>query len=59
MNHDLSSVGNPILFNLLKKILRKDKYWHNQLSEASIDQLTDPLTTNNAICHDSLTLRSE
>ena len=23
--------GNPTLFDLLKKILRKDKYWHNQL----------------------------
>ena len=38
--------------NLLKKILRKDRYWPNQLGKL----LIDPLTTNYAINHDSLTL---
>ena len=50
--------GNPTLFNLLKKILRKDKYWYNQLKKSSIDLSIYPLTTNNAIYPDSLTLIS-
>ena len=49
--------GNPTLFRNAKsveKILRKDKYWHNQFRKFF---LIDPLATNNAIYHDSLVLR--
>ena len=40
MNHDISNVpGNHTLFHwaksILKKILTKDKYWHNQLTETA------------------------
>ena len=34
-NHYVSNMGNPILFNLLKKLSRKDKYWHNHFRNAS------------------------
>ena len=51
--------GNPTIFDLLKKMSRKDKYWKNQLRKTSIDQSIDPLTTNNAIYRDLLTLRRE
>ena len=37
VSHDISNVGNAKHFHgqtLLKKILRKDKYWHNQLRKA-------------------------
>ena len=44
--------GNPTIFDLLKKMSRKDKYWKNQLRKTSIDQSIDPLTTNNAIYRD-------
>ena len=38
MNHDISNVGYPHNFPsrkiYWKKILRKDEYWHNQLTKA-------------------------
>ena len=51
-----SQCGYPTLFNLSKKILRKDKYWHNQLRKASMNQSIDLLATNDAIYCDSLFL---
>ena len=36
--------------------MREDKYWHNQLRKASIDQSIDSLTKNNVKYRDSLTL---
>ena len=38
MNHDISNVGVTPQFstkqNLLEKVFRKDKYWHNQFRKA-------------------------
>ena len=63
MNHYIRVRGYPTLFhrqNLLKKMLRKDKYWHNQLRTLTklIEEsfLINPLTTISAIYCDSLTL---
>ena len=63
MNHYIRVRGYPTLFhrqNLLKKMLRKDKYWHNQLRTLTklIEKsfLINPLTTISAIYCDSLTL---
>ena len=51
--------GNPILFNLLKKYWEKIIIdWEKSILTQSIEKsfLMDPLTTNNAIYHDSLIL---
>ena len=53
MNHGVSNMGNPKLFHQAKSSEKNIK----KRCTKSIDKsyLIDPLTTNNAICHDSLT----